>query len=362
MKVTLIPKSHGWMLMRIEVDTVCTEIILSGALPPFQEMYTWLGRIRDRQLPAKMMIDEEGTGAYLIAEELASTKISFSIEAWKHNSPYDTYLKAIVEPNILIQSFHNEIVSCTEKQTDESEPCFIIRDRDLNWNGLLKQPNKPQDWAKRLAIYGGGRRRYQETNLDNFSLTEREKYLIELEKGIRKISGLAFRRRTKELGELVSLYQELAIDIALDAIDSDWYEAQKEKINAEYQIDKFLQGKTYKERVKEHKQKVKLRGARLENLKIGQVVDGTVIGIRDYGLFVDIGGINALLHISYISELTVKDPEQVFNLGDWIRAKIVNLDREKGRVSLSTKDLEQKPGQMLTEPWVVYQNAITDNL
>ena len=66
-------------------------------------MYTWLRRIRDRQLPVSMMIDEEGSSAYLIAKESEKEKIEFSIEAWKYNSPYDTYLKTIIDPQQVFQ-------------------------------------------------------------------------------------------------------------------------------------------------------------------------------------------------------------------------------------------------------------------
>ena len=71
----------------------------------------------------------------------------------------------------------------------------------------------------------------------------------------------------------------------------------------------------------------------------------------------DIGGINTLLHISNISRSPVEDPQQVFKPNDWVRAIIEDLNVEKGRVSLSTKDLESEPGQIFTEPWAVYQNA-----
>lgn len=359
MKVTLIPKPYGWMLMRIETDFVCIQIMLSAAFPPFREMYTWLGRIRDRQLPVSMMIDEEGCGAYLIAKESEkeTEKIEFSVKAWKYNSPYDTYLKTVIDPKILITSFHNEIVSSIKKQFDETEPSFIVEEESLNWDSLLIQPDKPQDWNKRLAIYGGATGRYPETNLDNFSLTLKQEYLVNLKNGLNQIYRLALSRHKKQLGKLVDFYRELAIDIALDRIDPYWYEQEKEKLNTKYKIDDCLEWKTRKERIEDNKKQSNLRHTRLKTLKIGQVVDGTIFGLRSYGVFVDIGGFRSLLHISNISQLPVEDPQQVFSLNDWVRAIIVYLDIEKGRVGLSTKDLESEPGQIRKEPWTVYQNA-----
>lgn len=99
------------------------------------------------------------------------------------------------------------------------------------------------------------------------------------------------------------------------------------------------------------------RTARLETLKVSQVVDGTVSAVKAYGIFVDIGGCNTLLHISAISQLTVGHPEQVFQCGDWVRAMIIWMDVERGRVSLSTSDLEPEAGDMLKEPLKVYEKA-----
>ena len=107
------------------------------------------------------------------------------------------------------------IVGFIEEQVNETEPSFIVNYENLNWNTLIKQSDKTQDWNKRLAIYGGAEGKYRETNLDNFSLTLEQEYLLKLREGLRKISQVSFHRRKEELGKLVSFYQELAIDIAL---------------------------------------------------------------------------------------------------------------------------------------------------
>ena len=341
--------------MRIETDLVCIQIDMTSVFPPFEEMYTWLGRIRDRQLPAEMIIDEEGYGVVLIAKQFKDN-IEFSIRSWMSNK--DTiYLKTIVDADLLITSFHNEIVRAIAKQFDETKPSFIADYESLNWDSLLKKPARPQDWNKRLAIYGGGRNRCPETNLNNVSLTLEQECLVELQKGLLEIYRLSYNKARKELSKLVSFYRELAIDIALDAIDTDWYKREKEKLNTKYKIDDCLKWRTGKERIKENEKQRNLRHSRLKALQVGQIVDGTVVGLKTYGVIVDIGGINTLLHISNISQLPVEDAQQVFKLNDWVRAIIEGLSAEKGRVSLSTKDLESKPGQILEEPWAVYQNA-----
>ena len=346
--------------MGLEGDLLCIRVNLSSVFPPFEEMYTWLGRIRDSQLPAEMIIDEEGYGVILRADFVAKNAIEFSIKSWMRNE--DTvYFKTEINPKALLDSFHDEIISFIEKQTNLAEPCFIIRYEYLNWDSLLKQPIKPQDWNKRLAIYGGGRGNYNATSLDDFSLTEKETYLIELESFLNKIYRLPFTQSTKGLIKLAGFYRELIIDLALDEIDSDWYEKQKEKLNNKYQIEQIFRVKPIKEIIEERKRQIEIKKIRLPTLKIGQIVDGTIKKIRSYGVFVNVGGISALLHISNVSYSPIADPEQVFYPGDWVRAKIVDLDIERGRVSLSTKDIEQEPGQMLTEPWTVYQNASINN-
>ena len=122
-------------------------------------------------------------------------------------------------------------------------------------------------------------------------------------------------------------------------------------LNKEYQLDSYLPSR--QEREHQHI----LKTTRLKMLKIGQIVDGTLRSIKPYGLWVDIGGHHALLHISAISQMPVEQLDRVFKQGDWIRAMIVWMDIEKGRVSLSTSDLEIEPGDMLKEPWKVYETA-----
>ena len=269
--------------MRIETNIVCIEIDVTSTFPPFEEMYTWLGRIRDRQLPAQMVINEEGYVVVLLADRVTEDSIEFSIRGTGRNK--DTiYLKTVVDNDVLITSFHHEIVSSIAKQFDEPEPSFIANYENLNWDSLLRKPERPHDWQKRLAIYGGGEGRYKETNLDNFSLTLEEEYLVNLQNGLNQIRRLRFSKNKKELEKLVSFYRELAIDLALDAIDPDWYQQQREKLNTKYKIDDCPRWKNRIERIEEYEKQRNLKQTRLKALQIGQIVDGTIIGLRPYGV------------------------------------------------------------------------------
>ncbi|MEQ1525902.1 MAG: 30S ribosomal protein S1 [Gallionella sp.] len=86
------------------------------------------------------------------------------------------------------------------------------------------------------------------------------------------------------------------------------------------------------------------REAIMENLKEGSIVKGVVKNITDYGAFVDLGGIDGLLHITDLAWRRVKHPSEVLTVGDEIEAKILKFDQEKNRVSLGIK-------QMGDDPW-----------
>jgi len=86
------------------------------------------------------------------------------------------------------------------------------------------------------------------------------------------------------------------------------------------------------------------RQAVLENLKEGAIVKGVVKNITDYGAFVDLGGIDGLLHITDLAWRRVKHPSEVLNVGDEVEAKVLKFDQEKNRVSLGIK-------QMGDDPW-----------
>ncbi|KAJ4822905.1 ribosomal 40S subunit protein S1B [Turnera subulata] len=92
-------------------------------------------------------------------------------------------------------------------------------------------------------------------------------------------------------------------------------------------------------------------------LGIGSVVTGTVQSLKPYGAFIDIGGINGLLHVSQISHDRVADISTVLQPGDTLKVMILSHDRERGRVSLSTKKLEPTPGDMIRNPELVFEKA-----
>jgi small subunit ribosomal protein S1 len=85
------------------------------------------------------------------------------------------------------------------------------------------------------------------------------------------------------------------------------------------------------------------REALLSSLQEGAVVKGVVKNITDYGAFVDLGGIDGLLHITDLAWRRVKHPSEVLSVGDEVEAKVLKYDQEKNRVSLGLKQLGEDP-------------------
>ena len=91
----------------------------------------------------------------------------------------------------------------------------------------------------------------------------------------------------------------------------------------------------------------------LENLEEGQLVKGVVKNITDYGAFVDLGGLDGLLHITDISWSRVTNPSEHLNLGDEIEVKVLNFDKEKLRVSLGLKQIHNDPWENVESSYSV---------
>ena len=96
---------------------------------------------------------------------------------------------------------------------------------------------------------------------------------------------------------------------------------------------------------------------KMNGLQVGEVVIGAVRGLKPYGAFIDIGGVSGLLHISEISHDHIDTPNTVLNVNDEIKVMIIDLDAERGRISLSTKQLEPEPGDMVKNPDIVFEKA-----
>ncbi len=95
------------------------------------------------------------------------------------------------------------------------------------------------------------------------------------------------------------------------------------------------------------------RRALLESLEEGQVREGVVKSITDYGVFIDLGGVDGLLHVSDITWGRVKHPSHYFKVGDQVKVKVIKFDREKEKIALGIKQLTPDPWESVAEKYPV---------
>lgn len=91
--------------------------------------------------------------------------------------------------------------------------------------------------------------------------------------------------------------------------------------------------------------------------KVGDVVSGVVQSVKPYGAFIDLGGTTGLLHVSQISHDRIMNVDKILSEGDKLKVMILSADKERGRMTLTTKKLEKTPGDMLRDPQLVFDGA-----
>ena len=91
------------------------------------------------------------------------------------------------------------------------------------------------------------------------------------------------------------------------------------------------------------KERERQRRETLQTLEVGQIVDGVIKNLTDYGAFIDLGGIDGLLHVTDMSWGRVNHPGEIFQVGDQIKVKVLKFDPETERVSLGLKQIQPDP-------------------
>ncbi|MBU4370520.1 MAG: 30S ribosomal protein S1 [Proteobacteria bacterium] len=92
----------------------------------------------------------------------------------------------------------------------------------------------------------------------------------------------------------------------------------------------------------------------LQNIEEGKIVEGVIKNITDYGLFIDLGGIDGLLHVTDISWGRITRPSDHFSKGEKIRVKVLSFDREKERVALGLKQLAENPWETIKDKFPIH--------
>lgn len=96
-------------------------------------------------------------------------------------------------------------------------------------------------------------------------------------------------------------------------------------------------------------------------INVGDIVEGRVTSVATFGVFVDIGGVEGLIHISRLSKIKMDDPNRFFKKGDVVKSAIIEIDREKNKIALSRKELEDSPwkdAEELFKPGTQYKGRV----
>ena len=101
------------------------------------------------------------------------------------------------------------------------------------------------------------------------------------------------------------------------------------------------------------KEREELRKEAIENIQEGQILEGVVKNITDYGVFVDLGGLDGLLHITDMTWGRINHPSEMFSMGDDIRVKVLKFDEKSERVSLGLKQLQPDPWTNVEDKFAV---------
>ncbi|HMO12814.1 MAG TPA: S1 RNA-binding domain-containing protein [Pirellulaceae bacterium] len=101
------------------------------------------------------------------------------------------------------------------------------------------------------------------------------------------------------------------------------------------------------------KEREELKKEKIASLEAGQILDGTVIKLMDFGAFVDIGGIEGMIHVSKLAWERINHPREVLNVSDKISVKIEKVNSQTGKISLSYRDTQEHPWKRAAEKYPV---------
>ncbi len=161
----------------------------------------------------------------------------------------------------------------------------------------------------------------------------------EIVKGL--ISGKVKGGFTVDIGEIRAFLPGSLVDVR-PVRDAAYLEGKEQEFKV-IKLDRRRNNVVVSRRAVVEQEYSAEREALLQNLQEGQIVDGVVKNLTDYGAFLDLGGIDGLLHITDMAWRRVKHPSEVVAVGDTIRVKVLKFDRERNRVSLGLKQLGDDP-------------------
>lgn len=154
-----------------------------------------------------------------------------------------------------------------------------------------------------------------------------------------------------DLGGIIAFLPGSQVDLA-PVRNPDSYIGQRFSFNV-LKFNRKRRNVVLSRRTLLEKLKNEAKATLLATLEEGKVVEGVVKNITDYGVFVDLGGLDGLLHITDLSYGRIRHPSDLFKVGDTITVKVLSFDRERERISLGLKQLQPDPWTLVKDKYPV---------
>ncbi len=159
-------------------------------------------------------------------------------------------------------------------------------------------------------------------------------------------------------GGVIAAYKEVQGFIPLSQLSDKFVEDSAEFVGRALsvrvsRVDQRRGKAVFSRKAYLQEEKQKLMEEIWNTIEVGDIVEGAVMRFTDYGAFVDIGGIDGLLHISEISWGKLKHPQEVLKIGQTIQVKVLSMNSEKGKISLGLKQTQPEPWAIIDEKYQV---------
>jgi len=159
-------------------------------------------------------------------------------------------------------------------------------------------------------------------------------------------------------GGVIAAYKEVQGFIPLSQLSDKFVEDSAEFVGKTLsvrvsRVDQRRGKAVFSRKAYLQEEKQKLMEEIWNTIEVGDIVEGAVMRFTDYGAFVDIGGIDGLLHISEISWGKLKHPQEVLKIGQTIHVKVLSMNSEKGKISLGLKQTQPEPWAVIDEKYKV---------
>lgn len=159
-------------------------------------------------------------------------------------------------------------------------------------------------------------------------------------------------------GGVIAIYKEVSGFIPMSQLSDRYVEKADEFVGQTLtvkvtRVDQRRNKAVFSHKAYLNEEKSKKIAKIWESINVGDIIEGTVMRFTDYGAFVDIGGIDGLLHISEISWGKLRHPREVLDIGEKIHVKILSMNQEKGKISLGLKQLTPEPWSVINDNYKV---------